>query len=371
AANNASGLPFGDPVPNSFPKGDPYCYQAPPRGTNNSIVPPVLCGTDWMPYARNFADAARIGRIAFDGAKIIDNPNALGSGDVWTRDVPQYLGTRSMLTLTDTPSAMQFGLQMARLSRAGDDGAGRAFVRPDTESMTSGVAAMAAGSVPAVREPAPSASAPGAYPLTTITYAAVAPLSLDAPARSDYAAFVEYAAGPGQVPGLELGQLPRGYAPLPTDLQVQAMSAAGQIRTITAPVEETTTTAVVTTTTAPVVTAAPPLTQQTTRSTPRSNPPTATQATPAATVPAVTEPVVTEASTTTVPAAVDEADIPKATAPLVLTPFVALAKSRFAVPGLGAMALSSALGVLEITKRPRRKLIGDLDATEAGEEGEG
>ncbi|MGB8862370.1 MAG: hypothetical protein WCC60_24155, partial [Ilumatobacteraceae bacterium] len=212
AAANPAGLPFGDPVPNSFPKGDPYCYQAPSRGTNNSIVPPVLCGTDWMPYARNFADAARIGRIAFDGAKIIDNPNALGSGDVWTRDVPQYLGTRSMLTLTDTPSALQFGLQMARLSRAGDDGAGRAFIRPDTESLTSGVAAMAAASVPAVREPAPSANAPGAYPLTTLTYAAVAPLSLDAPARSDYAAFVEYAAGPGQVPGLERGQLPRGYA---------------------------------------------------------------------------------------------------------------------------------------------------------------
>ena len=67
--------------------------------------------------------------------------------------------------------------------------------------------------------------------------------------------------------------------------------------------------------------------------------------------------VVPETPTTTAPA--DPADVPKPTAPSVVTPIVGLAGSRFAVPGLAIMALGSALGVLEITKRPRRKLTPD------------
>ena len=51
-ALNPSGFAFGSPVPNSFPKADPYCYHAAPRGPANSVVPPLLCGTDWLPYAR-------------------------------------------------------------------------------------------------------------------------------------------------------------------------------------------------------------------------------------------------------------------------------------------------------------------------------
>jgi hypothetical protein len=56
--------------------------------------------------------------------------------------------------------------------------------------------------------------------------------------------------------------------------------------------------------------------------------------------------------TTTVASAVVEnaADTPAAT-----TPLLALGRSRLAVPGLGALALMSAFGALEITKRPRRE----------------
>ena len=46
---------------------------------------------------------------------------------------------------------------------------------------------------------------------------------------------------------------------------------------------------------------------------------------------------------------------PTTTAAPAITPFVELARSRYAVPGLGVMVLGSALGVLEITKRPRRR----------------
>jgi hypothetical protein len=45
---------------------------------------------------------------------------------------------------------------------------------------------------------------------------------------------------------------------------------------------------------------------------------------------------------------------PSTTYELIATPAVDLPKNRFMVPGLGMIALGSALGVLEISKRPRR-----------------
>ena len=73
AEKNSSGFPFGDPTPELFPKSDPYCYQAPSTG---SFTPPQLCGTDWMPYARSFDEAALRVRAAADFARIAPNPFA-------------------------------------------------------------------------------------------------------------------------------------------------------------------------------------------------------------------------------------------------------------------------------------------------------
>ena len=337
AAANPTGLAFGDPIPNSFPKSNPFCFQAAPFGPNNSILPSQLCGTDWMPYKNGFAESAFVSRVAFDGAKIVQNPFAQTQNEVWTKDIPQFLGRRSMLSLTDTPSAAQYGLQVARLSRAGDNGDNRAFVAPDSAGIAAGIDSMVPKDVPAVREPAPTAVAPGAYPLATMTYVATMPLTLDAKARSDYAAFIEYATGAGQVPGLDLGQLPRGYAPLSESLKAQALGAAALVRNLVAAPAETEPATTVPTTTRP----RPQRPPSTVPSVPDTTPTT----------------VVVETTTTTAP--VDPADVPKPTTPSVVTPIVDLAGSRFAVPGLAVMALGSALGVLEITKRPRRKLTPD------------
>lgn len=357
AAANTSGLAFGDPLPASFPKADPYCYQAPARGLNNSIVPAKLCGTDWMPYARSFADAARVGRLAFDAAKIVENPNALSAAEVWVKDVPQYLGTRSMLTLTDTPSAAQFGLQSARLSRSGDNSATRTFMAADTDGLNAGVASMVSKAIESVREPAPLAVSDTAYPLATLTYAAIRPLALDMQARAEYAAFIEYAAGPGQVPGLELGQLPRGYAPLSSELQMQALNTAQQVRNMVAPVVVEPTPAT-TNTTAEPVSVVPPVQQSTARPVSRGNgSATLTATTVPSLIPPVADTVVAETTvaTETTVGATDVVDDPVRDAAAVSTPFAAIARSRYTVPGLGVMALGSAWGVLEINKRPRRR----------------
>ncbi|HEX7277733.1 MAG TPA: hypothetical protein VF244_10200, partial [Acidimicrobiales bacterium] len=232
AETNSAGAAFGDPVPSTYPKSDPYCYEAPAftNSTSASILPPPLCGGDWLPYALGMREAARATRAADDAGRTTGNIDALSPSQAYKRDGPQKLGSRSILSLTDSASAFQYGIQMARLSRAGDDEPDRAFIAPDTAGLTAGVGAMAVRDEPAVREPDPTATAPAAYPLTALTYAAIAPLSLDTKAREEYASFVDYAAGPGQVAGLELGQLPRGFVELPEDLRTQAAAAAKSIR---------------------------------------------------------------------------------------------------------------------------------------------
>ncbi len=379
AAVNPSGEAFGDPLPNTFPKSDPYCYQAAKQGPNNSITPPKLCGTDWMPYRNDFSDAARVTRIAADGAKIDNNQVALNSSDVWTREGPQYLGRRDMLSLTDTPSAAQYGVQTASLSRAGDDGANRSFISADSAGIATAVAAMKAGDESQVLETDPVHAPAGAYPLPAVTYAAVQPLALEASARSDYASFIDYAVGAGQVPGLALGQLPRGYAPLTDALKQQAATASATIKTLQpAPTTTTTTTA---TTTAPTtstpttessttVESQPPVASTPTttrRSTTTTRPSTTTTASAAATessssIEPTTETPSAEPSSSAASSAappVTSTSTPATTTttrpPTAITPFLHLARSRFAAPALGVVALGSGLGALELTKRPRRR----------------
>ena len=80
--------------------------------------------------------------------------------------------------------------------------------------------------VSGVLAPNPATRAGGAYPLSLLTYAVTVPQSLDTPTRQDFARLVEYAIGPGQVQGTAFGQLPPGYAPLPSDLRQLALQVA-------------------------------------------------------------------------------------------------------------------------------------------------
>jgi len=375
AATNSSGIPFGVPAPVSFPKGDPYCYQGPPVGPSNSITPPALCATEWVPYTASFREAAATTRQASDGARISQNTFPISVSDVWRRETPQTIGRRSFLSLTDTGSATRFGLQSASLSRAGDNGDDRQFVAPDAQSLLKGVSAMKAKSTAGFLEPipfgtdsdVPAGSNAGAYPLTTLTYAAVKPLALDASARSDYASFVDFAVTGGQQPGVEPGRLPGGFVPLPPELVAQAAAAATSIRTVTAPLSP-----------APPPPPAPPApgvvesapeapesVPGAPASTPEGSAPARstapTQAVPAPVAPtppiAAADPVVdVPVGTPVVEAEVALGDEPVASKSRksVATPLLAMGRSRYAVAGFGILSVLSLLGALEISKRPRR-----------------
>jgi hypothetical protein len=353
---NPSKGEFYNPVPNSFPKADPYCYQAPSQGAGGSVVPPLLCGTDWMPYSRGFREAAQVARAASDGARISQNPLAESSSAVWGRAQPQGTGDRAMMAVTDAPSAAQYGLQVASLSRAGDNGANREFVTPGDATFTKAIASMKPFAGTNFLQPTPKPAA-GAYPLTTVNYAAITPLKLPAAARKDYAAFLDYASTKGQVPGLGFGQLPRGYTPLPTSLASQTKKAATSVRTLQ-PTPTTTTTV---------------------SSEPGTTFPSDNGGGGGGFVPGdgsgggdtiITDPVVsetttpaTEAVTTVATTVVTQGTDPSTTYELLATPPVDLPRNRYTVPGLGMIALGSALGVLEISKRPRRAQAAVLAGT--------
>jgi len=192
---------------------------------------------DVHPYAGSMEAAAQETRVANTGAKTThgDAASQQTPSTFYGSDGPQGQGSRSILSVTDTASAARYGLQAASLSRAGDDSATRSFVAPDPTGLLAGAQAMVPSPVTGVVQPDPATRANGAYPLTMLTYAAVAPAKLDAKARTDYAAVVDFAADRGQRPGFSFGDLPLGYAPLPSPLRAQATEAAKAIRAGVAP----------------------------------------------------------------------------------------------------------------------------------------
>jgi hypothetical protein len=226
-----------------------------------------------------------------------------------------------------------FGLQTAKLSRAGDDGDARSFIAPDTSGLNAALATMRPSAEPSVLQPDPTVTADGAYPLASLSYAMIRPLDHDDAARKDYAAFIRYAAGPGQKSGLALGELPPGYATLPPELRQQASDAADLVETMTAPAAAE----------APAAGAG----AGTQPSSGSSSSGTATLRTARTTL-APTPDGVESALVEPVAAAAGTPDAGP------LTPILALARNRFFIPALAAVWLLATLAALEITKRPRR-----------------
>jgi len=205
------------PTP-TFPRNDQTCYEADPRFH--------FCTLDAHPFANDMHEAGRaVSRGDSLGRTASGTPNPDGTPKL-SRVDRQAPGRHGLLAVVDTATAARYGLQTARLrNNAGE------FVGPTTNAMLAAVGAMTRSAVPGVLTPNPTATTPGAYPLTTLTYAAAVPPLLTRTSGRDYAAFLRYAVGPGQEPGLQPGELPDGYAPLPNALREQASRAATTIET--------------------------------------------------------------------------------------------------------------------------------------------
>ncbi|UUU31300.1 hypothetical protein JIX56_16095 [Streptomyces sp. CA-210063] len=179
-------------------------------------------GQDMVPYANDMHAAAvniRRGDIgsAFMCVQGDNNIWKLGGGSRPTVTQQRQYG------IVDAPSAVRYQLKAAALADADGD-----FVEPTNASLLEAVAQMPDSPVAGVKAPDPGRAKDGAYPLTTVVYAA-ASVELADDARKDYARAIRYAAGAGQTQGTDKGQLPHGYAPLPTAMREQAVRAADQL----------------------------------------------------------------------------------------------------------------------------------------------
>jgi hypothetical protein len=218
-AANPSGAAF---VPaDQYPQQDPWLNQ------DAGIVGHPLGMLDYHPYAADMATAAQATRTGNDGRKSVYSP----SSPVYVAAGAQQTGHYFMMSITDTVSAQQFGLQQASLSVAGDDGPTPTFVAPNTASLTAGATAMQpAASGSTLLWPDPTATG-GAYPLTMLTYAQVNTSALSTAECKDYATLLTYAASSGQTPGQSPGELPLGYVPLTASLAAQTQKAAEAVAT--------------------------------------------------------------------------------------------------------------------------------------------
>ncbi|MFC5254365.1 hypothetical protein, partial [Streptomyces cinereospinus] len=125
--------------------------------------------------------------------------------------------------IVDNASAVRYQLGAAALPNADGE-----YVKPTTESLLKAVAAMPESEAAGIKETDFARMTDGAYPLTAVVYAA-ASLDQAEDARRDYAEVMRYAAGEGQAQGTARGELPHGYAPLPTALRRQAQQAADRL----------------------------------------------------------------------------------------------------------------------------------------------
>ncbi len=125
------------------------------------------------------------------------------------------LGEASRLEL-DTASLQS---QVAPGSPAQFSGDGRTFVAPSDASLRAAAGLLAPDSNTQTFQIPPEAIATspggaGAYPGTMLLNAEIPTQGLPSADAQRYSQFLQFAAGPGQTPGTETGQLPAGYLPM-------------------------------------------------------------------------------------------------------------------------------------------------------------
>ncbi len=218
---NPTGTALGIPMDN-YPKADPI--ESPADKTEGT--PPINLVT-WRPYTNDYDSG---GKLTLQGdALLLGSWDPQASPPKFSKTVRRLPGYQAVMSVTDLGASERYGVHTAALLNPAGT-----FVAPTTSSLTAAAAAMTpvAGSSGMVAfDPASpqAAAATDAYPLAMPVYAAARTDGKDAELRSSYASFIRYAVGAGQRPGSADGQLPEGYAPIPTAWVGAATEVADRI----------------------------------------------------------------------------------------------------------------------------------------------
>lgn len=220
AAKNSSGTALQLPRDN-FPKSDPIEVPSSASGGEINLV-------TWRPYTNDLDTSAYL-TLRGDG-QVLGAWDILASPAKYTKTSRDLTGFQKVIGLTDTASAARYAVVTVALKNPAG-----AYVSASNESLLAAASAMTPSSSQSQVfgfDPTSTAAktATAAYPLAMPVFAAASPKMTDAATRASYAAFIRYASTTGQTSGVALGQLPAGYAPIPTAWRALAESAAATIQ---------------------------------------------------------------------------------------------------------------------------------------------
>jgi len=136
----------------------------------------------------------------------------------------QPVGQRALITILDEADSASYLFPTAAVPNATGT-----YTEPTTSAMEAALKGMA-DTGDGTRQPDLRSKDKAAYPLTMVIYAVVPTSGTSHAKAAGIADFLDYAAGAGQHPGLQPGQLPPGYAPLPAGLAAQARKDAVAVR---------------------------------------------------------------------------------------------------------------------------------------------
>jgi len=150
----------------------------------------------------------------------VTNPNGTVS---YAKDPPEPVGHRALMAVIDQGDAALDHVPTAAIRNA----AGK-YVRPSNAHMAAALSHMISDGS-GTRQVNLANRDPHAYPLTMVIYAMVPTSGLSHAKAAAIARFLDFAAGPGQTPGVQPGQLPAGYLPLPASMRAQTRKLAREV----------------------------------------------------------------------------------------------------------------------------------------------
>jgi hypothetical protein len=140
------------------------------------------------------------------------------------KDPIEVPGERALFAVVDEGDAAAFRFPVAELLNSKGQ-----YVAPNNGSMRAALSSMAQDGNRLTRDVDYAKQRPNAYPLTMIIYAMVPTSGISHAKAKAIARFLDYVAGPGQVSGVQPGQLPPGYLPLTASMRAQTRTAAGAV----------------------------------------------------------------------------------------------------------------------------------------------
>jgi hypothetical protein len=207
--------PYGTHV-NTYYLGLKY-----PSNTFQVQDPTLLWSNEYQPVF-GLAKAVNYQAVSQDSGANVQSTNPNGT-IIYTKDPAQPVGDRALIALVDQGDAALDHFPTAAIRNAAGD-----YVHPSNAHMAAALSHMSSDGSGTLQVNLANKD-PKAYPLTMVIYAMAPTSGLSHAKAAAVARFLDFAAGAGQTPGVQPGQLPAGYLPLPASMRARTRKLAEEV----------------------------------------------------------------------------------------------------------------------------------------------